>query len=37
LTSTTQYELNEKISNIAAHGKGEEANMPRFMLNGIFA
>jgi len=36
LTSIRCYELNGKVSNIAAHGKGG-ANVPRLMLNGIFA
>jgi len=30
------YELNEEVSNIVAHGKGEEVNVPRLMFNGIF-
>jgi hypothetical protein len=29
-------ELNRQISHIAAHGEGEEADVPRLMLNGIF-
>jgi len=37
LTSIRHYELNEKVSHIATHGKGEEADVPRLMLNGIFA
>jgi hypothetical protein len=37
LTSIRRYELNEEVSNIAAHGKGEEANVLRLTLNGIFA
>jgi hypothetical protein len=37
LTCITHYELNGEVSNIAAHGKGEGANVPRFMLSGIFA
>jgi len=37
LTSIRHYEFNEKISNIVAHGKGEEADVPRLMLNAIFA
>jgi hypothetical protein len=37
LTNIRDYELNEKVSNIVAHGKGEKADMPRLMLNGIFA
>jgi hypothetical protein len=36
LTSIKHYELNGKVSNIVAHGKGEEVDVPRFMLNGIF-
>jgi hypothetical protein len=36
LTNIRHYELNGKVSNIATHGKGEEANVPMFMLNGIF-
>jgi hypothetical protein len=36
LTSIRCYELNGKVSNIAAHGKGG-TNVPRLMLNGIFA
>jgi hypothetical protein len=37
LTGIRRYKLNKQVSNIAAHGKGEEANVPRLMLNGIFA
>jgi hypothetical protein len=37
LTSIKHYKLNGEISNIAAHGKGEEPHVPRLMLNGIFA
>jgi len=37
LISIRDYEFNEKVSNIAACGKGEETNVPRLMLNGIFA
>jgi hypothetical protein len=36
LTGIRGYELNGKISNIAAHGKGEGAYVPRLMLSGIF-
>jgi hypothetical protein len=36
-TLTCINELNGKVSNIATHGKGEGANVPRFMLSGIFA
>jgi hypothetical protein len=36
LTNIRHYELNGKVSNIATHGKGEEANVPTFMFNGIF-
>jgi hypothetical protein len=32
-----RWELNGKISNIATHGQGEEANVRKFMLNWIFA
>jgi hypothetical protein len=35
-TCIRHYELNGEVSNIVAHGKGEEANMPRLMLSGIF-
>jgi hypothetical protein len=37
LTSIRHYELNERVFNIASHGKGEEGDVPRLMLNGIFA
>jgi hypothetical protein len=37
LISIRHYKFNEKISNIVAHGKGEEADVLRLMLNGIFA
>jgi hypothetical protein len=37
LTSIRRYKLNGEVSNIAAHGKGEEAYVPRLMLSGIFA
>jgi hypothetical protein len=37
LTSIRCYELNRKVSNIAAHGKGEKADVPRLMFSGIFA
>jgi hypothetical protein len=37
LINIRHYEFNKKVSNIAAHGKGEEIDVPRFMLNGIFA
>ncbi len=37
LTCIMCYELNGEVSNIATHGKGEEAYVPRFMLSGIFA
>jgi len=37
LTSIRHYEFNEEVSNIIAHGKGEEVDVPRLMLNGIFA
>jgi hypothetical protein len=36
LTCIRCYELNGEVSNIAAHGKGEEADVPRLMFNGIF-
>jgi hypothetical protein len=36
LTSIKHYKFNGEVSNIAAHGKGEEADVPRFMFNGIF-
>jgi hypothetical protein len=37
LTGIRCYKLNGKVSNIAAHGKGEEAYVPRLMLSGTFA
>ncbi len=37
LTSIRCYKLNGEVSNIAAHGKGEEACVPRLMLSGILA
>jgi hypothetical protein len=37
LIGIKRYELNGKISNIATHGKGEGAYVPRLVLNGIFA
>ncbi len=37
LTSIRHYEFNVGVSNIGAHGKGEEADVPRLMFNGIFA
>ncbi len=36
LTGIKHYELNEKVSNIAMHKQGEEANVPKFMLSWIF-
>jgi len=36
LISTNHYELNEKVSNIVAHGKGEKTDVTRLMLNGSF-
>jgi hypothetical protein len=36
LTSVKRYELNEEVSNIATHGQGEKANVPKFMLSWIF-
>jgi hypothetical protein len=36
LTSIKHYGFNRGISNIVAHGKGEETNVPRLMFNGIF-
>jgi hypothetical protein len=36
LTCIRHYKLNGEVSNIAAHGKGEEADVPWLMLNGIF-
>ncbi len=36
LTSIRHYKFNGEVSNIAAHGKGEETYVPRLMLNGIF-
>jgi hypothetical protein len=36
LTSVKRYELDEEVSNIATHGQGEEADMPKFMLSWIF-
>jgi hypothetical protein len=37
LTSIRCYKFNGEVSNIAAHGKGEEAYVPRLMLSGILA
>jgi hypothetical protein len=37
LTGIRCYKLNGKVSNSAAHGKGEETCVPRLMLSGIFA
>jgi len=37
LTNIRHYEFNGVVSNIAAHGKGKEADVPRLMFNGIFA
>jgi hypothetical protein len=37
LTSIRPYEFNIRVSNIGAHGKGEEVDVPRLMFNGIFA
>ncbi len=37
LTCIRCYELNGEVSNIAAHGKREEADVPRLMFSGIFA
>jgi hypothetical protein len=36
LTGVKRYELSEKVSNIATHGQGEKANVPKFMLSWIF-
>ncbi len=36
LTGVKCYELNEEVSNIATHGQGEKANVPKFMLSWIF-
>jgi hypothetical protein len=36
LTDIKRYELNKEVSNIAAHRKGEEADVPKLMFNGIF-
>jgi len=36
LTGIKCHELNVEVSSIATHGKGEEAYVPRLMLNGIF-
>jgi hypothetical protein len=36
LTCIKRYKLNEQVSNIAMHGQGEEANVPKFMINWIF-
>ncbi len=36
LTSVKRYELNEEVCNIATHGQGEKANVPKFMLSWIF-
>jgi hypothetical protein len=36
LIGIRHYKLNGKVSNIATHGKGEEVDVPRLMLNGIF-
>ncbi len=37
LTCIRHYKLIGEVSNIVAHGKGEEAYVPRLMLSGIFA
>jgi hypothetical protein len=36
LIGIKHYELIKEVSNIAAHGKGEKADVPRLMFNGIF-
>jgi hypothetical protein len=36
LTCVKRYELNEEVSNIAMHGQGEKANVPKFMFSWIF-
>jgi hypothetical protein len=36
LTGNRCYKLIRDISIIAAHGRGEEADVPRLMFNGIF-
>jgi hypothetical protein len=36
LIGIKRYELNRKVSNIVAHGKGKEVDVPRLMFNGIF-
>jgi hypothetical protein len=35
LIAIRHYKLNGEVSNIATHGKGEEVDVPRLMLNGI--
>jgi len=37
LISISHYELNGEISNIVGHGKGEGADVPKFMFSGIFS
>jgi hypothetical protein len=37
LTGIRHYKLNGEVSNIVALGKGEEVDVARLMLNGIFA
>jgi hypothetical protein len=36
LTGVKRYELNEEVSNIATHGQGEKANVPKFTVSWIF-
>ncbi len=36
LIGIKRYELNKEVSNFVAHGKREEVDVPRLMLNGIF-
>jgi hypothetical protein len=37
LISIKHYKLNGKVFDIVTHAKGEEANVPKLVLNGIFA
>ncbi len=36
LTSVKRYELNEEVSNIATHGQGEKANVPKSLVGFLF-
>ncbi len=36
LIGIRHYKLNGEVSNITTHGKGEEVDVLRLMLNGIF-